>query len=284
MMKHMLIPMDASPAAESVLARLWHFLARPDTDVTLVHAIELPMGAKLDPAREDEMAAEGHEYMKAVVKRLSGRGVRCRAVVKPGPAADLIVATAAELSGGMIAMSTHGRSGLARVAFGSVAESVIRRTPVPVLLFRTPENDTAGRDGAPQELAVRHILVPIDGSLLSLAVAPQVGELARAFGAFVTLVHVLPPVPASADSVSHAQRILDVASARFADEKIEVKAIIRTGDAAEEIVDAARKLKADLVACTTHGRTGIARAVMGSVAEKVLRTSPIPLLVTRGPA
>ena len=133
MLKHILVPLDASPAAESVLDRFMPLFVRHDTDVVLLHVSEPPLVASMDPRRGDDTRAEAQDYVRAVAKRLSEKGVRCKGVVKPGPAADAIVAMAAEKTNGMIAMATHGRTGLARLAFGSVAESVLRHSPVPVL-------------------------------------------------------------------------------------------------------------------------------------------------------
>lgn len=277
MLKHILIPLDASPAAESVLDRFMPLLIRPDTDVVLLHVEEPPLVASLDPGRGDDARAEAQEYVREAARKLSATGVRCRGVVKHGPAADAIVAMAAEKTNGMIAMATHGRTGLARLAFGSVAESVLRRSPVPVLLVRT-----AGQKEDGPALAVKRMVVPVDGSTLALGIAPRVAELAKAFRAEVTLVHVLPPKPAQGETVAHAERLVAAAKDRFQEEGLTCEALIRTGDAAEEILDAVRQRKADLIACSTHGRTGIARAVLGSVTEKLLRGAAVPMLVSRG--
>ena len=263
MLKHILVPIDASPAAESVLDRLDSLLTRPCAEVVLLHCTEPPL-------------AEAEIYVRALAERLSAKGVLCRGVVKPGPAEDAIVAMAAEQPSGMIAMATHGRSGLARLAYGSVAESVLRRTRVPVLLVRTAEpNEPA----AP--LVVRRIVVPVDESLQALAVVPLVVELAKAAKAEVTIVHVLPHDPAQAEAAGRAERVIEVSRARFEDEGLACECQIRSGDAAEEIIDAVRQKRADLLACSTHGRSGMARAVMGSVAEKLLRSSGVPMLVCR---
>ncbi|MEK7468616.1 MAG: universal stress protein [Planctomycetota bacterium] len=276
MLKHVLIPLDASPAAESVLSRFMPLLVRPDTEVVVLHVSTPPLAASMDPRRGDDVREEAQDYVRAIAGRLSGQGVRCRGVVKAGPAAEAIVATAAEKTNGMIAMATHGRTGLARLAFGSVAERVLRHSPVPVLLVRS-----AGEQAAGTALAVKRMMVPVDGSALALAVAPYVAELAKAFKAEVTLVHVLPPKPAQGETIAHAERVVAAAKERFQEEGVACEALIRTGDAAEEILDAVRQNRADLVACSTHGRTGIARAVLGSVAEKMMRMATVPLLVCR---
>lgn len=278
MLRHVLVPLDASPGAESILDRLMPILGRPGTDTVLLHIAVPPLAASLDPRAADDARAEAQGYVKAAAKRLSAKGVRCRGVVRPGSPAAAILEAAAEKTNGMIAMATHARRGLARVAFGSVGESVLRESPVPVLLLRVAE------EGKPAPLKVRRIVVPIDGSALALEVAPHVAELVQAFGARVTLVHVLPPKPAMGETVAHAERVVEEAKALFSEEGVDCDALVRTGDAAEEIVDAAELKRADLVAITSHGRSGIARAVLGSVAERVLRTCPVPLLVSRSRA
>lgn len=278
MLRHILVPLDASPGAESILDRLMPLLARPGTDAVLLHISVPPLAASLDPRVADDARAEAQGYVKTVAKRLSAKGVRCRGVVRPGAPAAAILEAAAGKANGMIAMATHARRGLARVAFGSVGESVLRESPVPVLLLRV------SGEGKPEPLQIRRILVPIDGSSLALEVAPHVAELVSAFRARVTLVHVLPPKPAMGETVAHAERVVEEAKSLFAEEGVDCDGLIRTGDAAEEIVDAAELKRADVVACTSHGRSGIARAVLGSVAERVLRTCPVPLLVARSRA
>lgn len=276
MLKHILVPLDASPAAESVVDRLLPLLARAGTDVVLLHVAEPPLAASIEPDRADDARAEAQGYVRDLAKKLSEKGVRCRGIVKPAPAAEAIVAEAAARPNGMIAMATHGRKGLARLAYGSIAESVLRVSPVPVLLVRT-----AGEPAKPEPLLIRRIIVPLDGSTHALGIAPHVTELVTAFHAQVTLVHVLPPKPAMGETVAHAERVIETAKALFADAGVTCDSLISTGDPAEEILEAAARKKADLIACSTHGRTGILRAVMGSIAEKVLRSGDLPMLVVR---
>ncbi|MCE9582907.1 MAG: universal stress protein [Planctomycetes bacterium] len=281
MLSHIIVPLDTSTLAESVLWRLGSLMAQPKTEVTLVHALEAPLSSRLDPGLDGAVENQERGYFGSLAKKLAERGVRCNAVVTEGRAADLILSVASDHPDGMIAMSTHGRTGLSRVIFGSVAESVLHRTPVPVLLLRAPVDSTDIPDRSVSDLRLKRVLVPLDGSPQALEIVPHVVELAKSLGLGVTLVHVLPGRSASAESMPKAERILTAAADRFQDSGIAPEKLVRSGDAAEEILGALGHCGADLIACTTHGHSAIASAVMGSIAEKLVRSSQTPLLVAR---
>jgi nucleotide-binding universal stress UspA family protein len=276
MLKHILIPIDASPAAESTLDRAFPLLCRPEAEVELLHVEQPPLSAALDPAAAEDARAEAEGFVRDLAKKQSRKGIRCHGEVKKGAVADVILEAADRKLNGLVAMSTHGRAGLKRMALGSVAESVVRRSKVPVLLF--PIGSAAKQAPA---LDLRRIVVPIDGSAASLAIAPFVVELAKAFKSAVTLVHVLPAKPASGESLTHAERVLEDARARFAEDGLECETLLRTGDAVDEIAAVVKQREAGLIACTSHGRTGVARVVLGSVAERLLRTAELPMLIAR---
>lgn len=278
MLKHILVPLDASADSEAMLGGLTPLLARPGSDVTLLHAMETPLSAPMDPAEASDARAEAEGAVKDAAKRLGKLGIRCRAVVKPGPAAAAIVEAASAHPNGLIVMATHGRRGLKRALFGSVAENVVRRAPCPVLLLRTPETRKPFAN-----VSFDTILVPIDGSVAALAIVPHAAELAKAFRSTVTVIHVLPEAPASGASITHAEHAIETARDLFEEEGVVATGVLRSGLAAEEIAEHAAA-GAGLIACSTHGRTGLARAVLGSVAEQVLRSTKIPMLVVRSPA
>lgn len=135
----------------------------------------------------------------------------------------------------------------------------------------------------------KKILVPLDGSALAEAVMPEVTELATSQGAEVVLLRVaLAHTPPGADqieaqvyAVEEAERYLAEVESRFAGRGIKAGSAVRYGRAAEEILDHVETCGADLIAMATHGRSGIRRWVLGSVAETVLRAAPVPVLLLR---
>lgn len=143
----------------------------------------------------------------------------------------------------------------------------------------------------------RTILVPIDFGDASNVALDFAVDLVEGTDAKVYVLHTfeipligLPDgvVAATAESTSRivnaAQRALDDVAARYTDRKVAVKTLLEQGDAREVILARAKELGADLICIGTHGRRGIARALIGSIAESVVRTSPVPVLTVHGPA
>jgi nucleotide-binding universal stress UspA family protein len=185
---------------------------------------------------------------------------------------------AAKEHASLIALSTHGRTGPERWVLGSVAEEVLEASPVPVLVTRSvpPPLPRGKRDSLP----IRNFLVPLDGSRLSLDSLGPVLALARPVDAHVTLLHVDEPSPYSGrwespdETLKEAELLLRSAC-------IPATVEFRKGEAAPEILEVAAERAADLIAMTTHGRSGPSRWLFGSVTAKVLRSASVPLLVVR---
>jgi nucleotide-binding universal stress UspA family protein len=141
--KRVLIPLDGSPAAEGVLPFIMQIAGPLDLEVVLLRVLEPIAPMAVEGTREvrlenvEERTAEAHAYLRPLADRLAMRGVRAQTVVRRG--ADVpgeIHAAVREAGADLVAMSTHGREGLSRVLFGSVAESVLRHSDVPVFLMR----------------------------------------------------------------------------------------------------------------------------------------------------
>lgn len=285
MIERMLVPLDGSATAEGVLPQLRRLLRRSDSEVILVRTAN-PMPVEGYPAIFETALAAAREYLLGVQDRLSAEGVRVKHVVRLGAPADTILQIAREEKATMIALATHGHTGLARLFLGSVAERILRRSPIPVLVVRPFWSYEVQPGMRPEEAAVRNILVPLDGSDLSLKVLPRAMELAVVFGARVVLLHVLPPgiekepikTPSDRD-VAGAQ--LEELSAKLRAADISVLTLVDEGDPAHVIGDVVRYHDIDVVAMTTHGRSGLSRLVTGSVTETVIRQSRVPVLVVR---
>lgn len=135
----------------------------------------------------------------------------------------------------------------------------------------------------------RNILVPLDGSKLAEEILPEVKNLARLTGAEISLlrvelIHTFPgvdPTERQVEAVQKAQDYLDELAEQLRAENLKVSTHVRYGHEAMEILDHAAQDEIDILAMSTHGRTGLGRWALGSVAERVLRHSPKPVLLTR---
>ncbi len=176
----------------------------------------------------------------------------------------------------LIVMSSHGRSGISRWLMGSVAEKVTRAANIPVLLIRSSVKRPSDQP------AIKHILVPMDGSHIAEQALPFAIEIAIGASARVTLLHVgqiLEPGPLATRKINEAKAYLDSISSKLAEKKISSTVTFRVGNPAEEILQEAQN--ADLLVMSSHGRTGLAKIAFGSVAWQVLTSSQAPVLMIK---
>ena len=196
----------------------------------------------------------------------------------------------------LIVIATHGRSGLRRWVLGSTADRVLRATEKPVLLIRAKE----GGPDAIEKRTLSRIIVPLDGSAEAEEILPHVEGLADRFPVEVILLQVITNktyLEPSADGMAyryedsteemivnrkmHAEDYLGTIKERLEAQGIQTTIMVVASDAGSGIIDTAQQTNADLVAMTTHGRSGIKRWVYGSVADKVLHAGTTPLLLVR---
>jgi nucleotide-binding universal stress UspA family protein len=187
-------------------------------------------------------------------------------------------------------MSTHGHGGLGRWLYGSVADEVLRRMPVPVLLVSAVCTQTAWAENKPAR-----VVVPLDGSSLASEALRPARDLATALGGEMLLLAVVEPTVVYPDGylergvdletveTQQASHYLDtVATAqRTASSVPPVSTRVAHGDAAAEICAVDRAVGADAIAMATHGRGGLARLLLGSVATRTIHQSSVPVLVYR---
>jgi nucleotide-binding universal stress UspA family protein len=220
---------------------------------------------------------------------LDGKNIKIATRVVDAPADVAILEAAEDDEIDLIVMSTHGRSGLGRWIYGSVADAVLRDAPVPVMIV-PPHGLTAWADDSPSK-----ILVPLDGSALALAAVGPATKLADSLGATLILGSVVTfptyaayaegytfvdPAPTENALAASRQYLQDVAAGLRTDtRKVEVSATF--GSPFYGVTMMASDLEASLIVMATHGRGGIARAVLGSVATATLRQSGVPVLLVR---
>ena len=294
-----LVPLDGSPFAEQalVVATALGRAAKAKLRLALVHqrptAPKTPEATKLYTKIEVATRRAERDYLNGLADRLKQSGypgvTRVVLTGQPGPA---LVEHAVEWGPSLVVMSTHGRGLLARAWLGSVADYVVRHLAAPVLLVRPKE-------GEPPPPAVDfsgRILVPLDGSPLGEAALAPAAEIARLFGAELNLVQVVRPVAAAAGvPVSfpagyderltalcrqEAQDYLNDLAERLHEDGVRASAAaVLSEGVAGTILDLARGKGVSLVALATHGRGGLRRLTLGSVADKVVRGADRPVLV-----
>jgi nucleotide-binding universal stress UspA family protein len=151
MYKRAVIPLDGSPVAEAILPMVLDIAGPLDMEVVLLRVVLPLTPIVIEGARHIVVEAleaqhmDAVEYLAALAVELRNKGIRVETFVRRGIASDEILAAARETAADLIAMTTHGRSGLGRLLFGSVAEEVLRRSDIPVFLMRCTEADVARR-------------------------------------------------------------------------------------------------------------------------------------------
>ena len=187
-------------------------------------------------------------------------------------------------------MCTHGRSGLGRWIYGSVAEQVLHRSPVPVLLVH-PAGEIATLAPEPAQTT---LLVPLDGSPFAETALPHAANLARAFSGTILLLSAVEPpmaphaypgvgfVPAASMEISReAESYLEEVAQRLRSAGLSVLTVVREGWPADVIAYWGATLGPSLIVMATHGRTGVTRLLLGSVALEVVRRSSLPVMLIR---
>ena len=273
------VPTDGSDAAAAAFEHILAIAADHDATVHLLHVADTTRDSvtRIGGDVVDVLEREGDSIVADAADRAADRGVETETAVRQGGVPETIVAYAEEMDADVVAMSTKGRQGMEHLV-GSTTERVVRQSPVPVLALRPGDEETP----YPYE----DILVPTDGSPAATAALDQALPVAKHVGA---TVHVLSVVETGGIGVGDHIEI-DVLS-QYADDAI-ADGLERAEDAGVDAVgaveaasSAARGIRAyiddpgvDFVAMGTHGRTGVSRSLLGSVAERTLRTAPVPVL------
>ena len=286
-LQKILVPLDGSEEAESVLPYLRDSAPRFGSHVHI-----LGVGIGIKTRRVNQLL---EDYIKGIANGFQGDNIKAEPIIRYGNAADKILDFAVEKKIDLIIMATHGRSGITRWWMGSVAEKVISEATSPVLLVRSKRPSKTGAAG---KLHFLHkILAPLDGSDIGESALPYVETLAINSQASVDLLQIVSP-PSTVESsllggpdwrnfikAMHdaGENYLKSINSRLSDNGVKSTYEVVTGDPADKIVEYAEDKRISLIAMSTHGRTGLARWVLGSVADKVLHGARIPILLVRPP-
>ena len=303
MYQKILVPLDGSKLSEAVLPYAGFLAKAFGAEVSLVHVGE-PVLEEHAPEHKvfldqisGQMLAYGKAYLNDQARRLQQKGISAKGEVLLGRAADEIATYADQQGMDLVAMGTHGRAGLARWRYGSVANELRNRLPMPILLIRPMEELSEAAAAAREPLLLR-VVVPLDGSQVAEQALVHARELASRLELEVHLLRVVSrPAPTyiGPEAVEYyydleselekvATEYLQTTQRTLEQQGLRVTSRIFHGYAADNIVDYAEALDQSLICMTTHGRTGLGRVIMGSVADKVLQEAAEPIFLVRAQA
>ena len=299
MYSKIIIPLDGSKTAEHVLPYARYLAKNLETPVELLGVIDIAELAAHIPAEHarsvdailEEACRRSLEYLRGVATSFPGTAVDCS--IDRGRTEDVIIQKGEADTAALIAMATHGRSGINRWLLGSIAEKVLRGTANPLLLIRATEGEkTTG------EATLKSIIVPLDGSELAASVLPMAAGLAKKLKLAVLLFRAYN-LPANAyagidgyyvpDLDKLIPELRDEASEYLEKKSAELKRLgvqevvceVKEGLSADQIIRLAREIPDNFVAMCSHGRSGVKRWALGSVTETVVRHSGDPILIVR---
>jgi nucleotide-binding universal stress UspA family protein len=299
MYRKILVPLDGSATAEAVLPYVEAFAQGFKCAVELISIIdtrvirisfaggETQRADEIITAEEKRLAA----YLQQVAVRLERYSPESR--ILRGTPENIILETAANERDTLVAMASHGRSGVKRWLMGSVAEKVLRGASNPLFLVRAAAARTS-----PQKI-INSIIVPLDGSPLAEKILPAVSSWARALDLEVALIRACEFPDAAylanmgllrpdyealrTSSRTEAADYLKAKEDSLVAEGVRtVSTVTLEGPAADEIIGYGQTAARAMIAMSTHGRSGVQRWMLGSVTEKVVRHGDDPVLVVRG--
>jgi nucleotide-binding universal stress UspA family protein len=300
MFTNILVPIDGSEFSEQAVAYAIGAARRAHATIHLVRVhrptqpprLETPW--LLDPVAEAGLQREERDYLERIAELPRASGIAVRVAVVDGPVVEALARYIEDTMIDLVVMTTHGRGGLSRIWLGSVADSLVRAVDVPMLLMR-PQATMESAYG--RSFAVDKIVLPLDGTEESERMLEHAIEFGSLSAARYSLVQVVaPPVQATAmaagigvdgwtneaveqlrqEAITSLNRVADRMRARGL---VVDTAVVMQFQAASGILEHAVEAAADVIAMATHGRTGWPRIMLGSVADKVLRGSPVPLLL-----
>lgn len=288
--QRILVPTDFSPASDCALIFAKELAGPFKAEIHLLHVrtvVDNPIVSSEDLDEVERILAMSDAKTRETLEEYAaGTEVPTHCHIERGIApADAIIKAIAEHHCDLVVMGTNGRRGLKRLMVGSVAKEVVHRSPVPVLTTR----EETGRAFSPQR-----ILVAYDSSEDSLQAVLLAAEWAAVLSAEITLIHAMEPITYP-DFYSHytlrsnhmtrlgerCREALDAVGREHLQAVAHDTAVIHARPA-EGIIDVSSNQNFDLVVLATRGLSGVAHALFGSVAERVVLLSEVPVLTVRG--
>ncbi len=293
MLRTILVPIDGSPFSERALTLAVPLALQHQASVvlTLAHPVPPQTGERGGgaSARDPQMDRDVRQFMRQQLERTARRiatrhHVTTATQFREGPVVEELDAVIADVSPDLVVMATHGRGGVSRLWLGSVTDALLRRTTTPVLVTRQARKWT--KTTADEPLFPR-VVVAVDGSPLSERALEETLRLLGDMPCHVVLVRAVDtPITAVTGAwiaeitQEMTETYLQPLAARHhgLQRHFTTRAVVHA-DPARAILDVAKEERAFMIAIATHGRTGVRRAVLGSVADKVIRAATMPVLV-----
>jgi len=303
MYSKILVPLDGSDIAECVLPYVEAVAkGKNKLDVMFLYVIQ-PLDTPLTKHEfraqiESEAKAAAENYLNELIEKLTyNETVRSEVII--GEIAESIVDYAAQNEIDVIIMATHGRSGIKRWVYGSVSDKVLHESNVPIWLIRADIPPLFSQEKA-QKI---NILVPLDGSELAESVLDHIKKLANQLGeetVDIVLTRVCElfsnpsahPPPMAMNWEEHleyetnrckdiCQTYLSKVEEDIRQNGLNVRSEVLVGNPADAIIDFANKNAVNTIVMSTHGRTGIGRWALGSIADKILKGASCPIFLVR---
>lgn len=301
--RSILVPLDGSRLAEGVLSAARALGERLGATVTLLHVLERGAPQTVHGERHLRTEAEAAAYLAALAPRVAAGGAKVLTHVHENPENDVarsIVEHAAELGVDLVALASHGSSGVRGFLFGSIAQQVLRRGAWPVFVVQVRESTS--NDAVDQPFICRSAAIALNGTAEAEAALPSAATIATALGATVRLIYAVPTlgtvdptraatatlVPGATRAIldleeGDAGRYLTQVAAALAQQGIAATPAVVRGEPADSIVAEAERAAADLLVLASHGRAGFGGIWSGSVGARVLTRFSRPLLLVPAP-
>lgn len=281
-MRRVLVPLDGSKLAESILSDA-RDVAGPDGELILVRETRRGVPNQFGVADDTSKFDEAQDYLEQQAALLRAQGAKAEGQALQFHDVALAIDEATKLfNAQLIACATHGRGALGRLVRGSVAWKLLAKSTVPVLL-RHAEDDPATQMGVRRG---GEIMIPLDGSAYAEKVIPMAKEFALEWGSRLNLVRIVPDLPVAAalgpaqyeytEDVHLSERYLD----RIANSLVgEVRTIVRVGGVVSQLVTVASELSMSHIFLASHGRTVLKKMIVGSVADSLIQCLHLPIIV-----
>jgi nucleotide-binding universal stress UspA family protein len=303
MYQTILVPLDGSKRAERILPYIEELARYFAARILLTQVIEPHIEFSGSSVADQDEAVEefklqtqqAEDYLSTIEERLEANGLQVQKQVFFGDVVKSIIMAAQGVKADMIAIASHGLTGLSQVFYGSVTAGVLHQVDRPLLIIRADSEEEIAEKEA---YMYTRILVPLDGSKRAERILPFVEKLALGFNSEVIFLQVVQTDFAYISSYSYytdaglekaerekirgeAEAYLGGQQGEFREKGIQARSLVTEGPVVRTIINVAEREGADLIAMASHGRTGLTRVFYGSVAAGVLHQVDRPLLIIR---
>jgi nucleotide-binding universal stress UspA family protein len=293
--KHILVPLDGSRLAESALGPAMALATATNAHITLLHILERQAPETVHGDRHLTNSREADAYLAGIASRFADAGISVGTHSHPNPEEDVAVSIATHANAhraDMIVLCAHGQGGWRDWLLGTIAQRVVRRGGVPVLMIRQATVEKA------EPFAPHRIVVTVDGTAGGEAILPAALTVAAAFGAAIDLLYVVATLSTiSGDRAATARLMPSATSAALEQESadgaqyleslrdrlvkpaVPVHCAVERGEAAQIVLNYAAQASDRMIALVTHGRAGLEGFWAASVGSKVIANARGPLLI-----